>query len=354
VKRRNTARAVVLSGAMLVGAIVTIAVRGADIPAAPASLGVITATVVRTNLSSTVLTGGTLDYAASAPVVNHLAGTYTWLQPTNGEVAPAGVLYRIDNAPTVLLAGSLPAWRPFAAGMTDGPDVKELEANLIVLGSAHGLFSSPTDHFTSLTAVAVKRWQAAIGLPVTGTVGLGSVVFLPGAIRIKSQLAALGQPATPGDQPYQVTTTTRDVAVSLNEQLPTVTPGQPVSIILPSGTSTPGHATAIETIPSNGSGNGSAPSSSTDLIVTPDVPSATGTATAVPVQVSLTARSVHNVLAAPIPALLALEGGGYGVEVISRAGGHRLIGVHTGLFAGGQVEISGPDVHQGLRVVVSQ
>jgi hypothetical protein len=90
------------------------------------------------------------------------------------------------------------------------------------------------------------------------------------------------------------------------------------------------------------------------LTVTPDDPAATGTADGEAVQVSLTVQSVQHVLAVPVSALLALAGGGYGLEVVSPSGRHHLVGVHTGVFAGGDVQVSGASLAQGTRVVVAQ
>jgi hypothetical protein len=364
-KRANVVGGVALFAAAIVGAVVTLAVRGNPTPAPPASLPSTTAVVVRTDLSSTVLTAGTLDYAPSAPVENRLAGTYTWLQPPSTDVVAGQVLYRVDNEPVVLMSGTVPAWRPFAAGMTDGPDIGQLETGLLAAGDARGLFSVASDHFSGLTETAVRRWQTAMGLPVTGKIGLGTVVFLPGPIRVDAQQVLSGQTAAPGDQPYAISTTTRVVTVPLNPNLPTVTPGQAVSIVLPDGSNTPGKASSIVAVPSqagqsgqsSGSGGSSGSSSSStpvELIVTPDSPAATGISAGVPVQVSLTVQSVRNVLAVPVPALLALAGGGYGLEVVTHSGVHQLVGVHTGVFAGGRVQITGAGIQPGLRVVVAQ
>ena len=60
------------------------------------------------------------------------------------------------------------------------------------------------------------------------------------------------------------------------------------------------------------------------------------------------------VLAVPVSALLALAGGGYGLEVVEPSGAHRLVGVHTGVFAGSQVQVSGPQIAAGTIVVVAQ
>ena len=88
--------------------------------------------------------------------------------------------------------------------------------------------------------------------------------------------------------------------------------------------------------------------------MTPSDPSATGTLTGVAVQVSLTTEEAANVLAAPISALLALSGGGYGVEIVEPSGTHRLVGVTTGLYSNTLVELRGSGIMAGTKVVVSQ
>jgi peptidoglycan hydrolase-like protein with peptidoglycan-binding domain len=348
-----------LAAAVIVGIVLTVAVLGGSpAPAAPAAIALSTATVIRTNLATTVLTGGTLGYAHARPVLNRLTGTYTSL-PAAGRTVRAGhVLYRVDDEPIVLMTGRTPAWRPFVLGMTTGPDVTELQANLIVLGFASGLFSAPTGQFDLLTDDAVQRWQAAIGYPVTGQITLGDVVFAPTSIRVGALNVAPGQSASPGQAPYLVTTARRTVTVPVNPDLPAVAVGEHVSIVLPSNARTPGKVTAVGPAPvSPGSGSGSGAASagaSTVLAVTPDRPRVTGTGGGVPVQVFLTIQSVRHVLAVPVSALLALAGGGYGLEVVTPSGAHQLVGVTTGIFAGGLVQVSGARIVAGTKVVVAQ
>ena len=55
-----------------------------------------------------------------------------------------------------------------------------------------------SDVYTGATAYAVARWQAAAGLPVTGTVPLGQVVYAPGALRVLTVSANPGAPAAAG------------------------------------------------------------------------------------------------------------------------------------------------------------
>jgi len=337
------ALAVSLAAAALAGAVTAVAVRGGQAaPAAPAPPRPATAAVVRTNLVTTALTGGTLGYAAARPVVNLAAGIYTWLPRAGAVVRAGGVLYRVDNVPVTLMAGATPAWRPLALGMTDGPDVRELQASLIALHFADGLLIAPTGHYDLATADAVERWQAARGMTVTGAIPMGQLVFLPTAILVGTMNVVAGEAASAGQRPYQVTTGQRTVTVPLNPSLPPATVGESVSIILPSQTAVPGKITAVSAVSST----------SGQLTVTPS--GATGMGVNVQVQVSLAVQSARGVLAVPVSALLALAGGGYGLEVVTASGVHRLVAVTAGLFASGQVQVSGPGITTGTRVVVAQ
>ena len=69
-------------------------------------------------------------------------------------------------------------------------DVGELTRDLIALGYGDGLAQS--DHYSPATAAAVERWQKARGLPVTGEILLGEVVFEPGPIRVTSVTPSVG------------------------------------------------------------------------------------------------------------------------------------------------------------------
>ena len=340
---RRGALAVSLAAAALAGAVTAVAVRGGQAaPAAPAPPSLGTATVVRTNLVSTALTGGTLGYAPARPVVNLVTGIYTWLPQPGTLVRAGGVLYRVDDSPVTLMAGPVPAWRPFGLGMTDGPDVRELQAGLIAGHFADGLFTTPTGYYDLATADAVERWQVARGLTVTGSIPLGQVVFLPTAILVGAMDVAAGEAAAAGQRPYQVTTGQRTVTVPLNPTLPPAFAGERVSIILPSQAAVPGRITAVSAVSST----------SGQLTVTPS--GATGTGVNVQVQVSLAVQSARDVLAVPVSALLALAGGGYGLEVVTPSGVHRLVGVTAGLFASGQVQVAGPGITAGTKVVVAQ
>jgi multidrug efflux pump subunit AcrA (membrane-fusion protein) len=69
------------------------------------------------------------------------------------------------------------------------------------------------------------------------------------------------------------------------------------------------------------------------------------------VNVNITSQRADNVLAVPVNALLALAGGGYGVDVVSGRT-TRLVGVTTGMYSDTMVQVSGPGISAGERVEV--
>jgi peptidoglycan hydrolase-like protein with peptidoglycan-binding domain len=168
-------------------------------------VGDTTASVTRRTLSESSTVNGTLGYGATLELYDRLAGTFTWLPSVGAVVGRGGTLWRIDDRPVALMYGSVPAYRALKEGVSDGPDVTELNANLIDLGfDPYGAIADD-ETFGEATAAAVKRWQKADGLPETGEVELGRVVFAPGARRVTDVKVTLGQdpPAatTPGKGP---------------------------------------------------------------------------------------------------------------------------------------------------------
>lgn len=314
-------------------------------------------TVVRRDLSSQTQANGTLGYAGAYTVVNQAHGTITSL-PAIGQVFSQGqALYEVDGAPVMLLYGSTPAYRDLSAGATaadvTGPDVRELNADVVALGYVAGSELSPTSNqFSSWTEVGVKRLQAAMGVDQTGTLTLGQVVFLPGAVRITAVQGTLGATAGPGQMLLTASSTTRQVTVNLDAaQQSELAVGNQVGISLPNGKSTAGTVTSVGSVASPGSGGGSP---TVQVLITPTDASATGSLDAAPVNVTITTQTVRNALVVPVAALLARPDGTYVVEVVNDRGVHHLVAVNLGLFddADGQVQVTDTQLRAGQRVVV--
>jgi peptidoglycan hydrolase-like protein with peptidoglycan-binding domain len=338
--------------ALVIAAWLAVAYRHPRVAAAgpPSATGL--ARVRRQTIVAQTELSATLGYAGSYTVVNHTVGSaYTSLASVGATVADGQVLYRVDNIPVVLLYGGVPAYRSLQDGAR-GPDVAQLNADLVALGDAGPAAGAlaGSDDFGAATRTALRRLQAAEGLPVTGTLPLGSVVFLPSAARVTSDRATLGAPANVGDPVLSATSTAREVTIALDaSQEAELRTGNAVTITLPDGTTTPGTVVSVGTVATSGGTSATVP-----VLVRPTDPAATGKWDQAPVQVAVTTATATNATVVPVDALLALAGGGYGVEVAQGRGRRKLVGVSLGLFddAAGLVQVRRSRLRPGQRVVV--
>jgi hypothetical protein len=78
---------------------------------------------------------------------------------------------------------------------------------------------------------------------------------------------------------------------------------------------------------------------------------ALGSLDAAPVDVDFVSSKREDVLAVPVAALLALPRGGFGVQTVAGKV-TRIVRVKTGMFAAGQVEVSGSGISEGVTVGV--
>jgi hypothetical protein len=365
-----------LVGGLVAGAVAVASASGNDSGTASTQVGggaVATAPVVRTDLSSTVQDGGSIGYDGSytIAILGASGGVYTWLPQPGQVIRQDQPVYSVGDVPVPLLYGSIPAWRAFEVGMPAGADVGELTRDLIRQGFGDGLAQS--DQYSEATAAAVEHWQAARGLPVTGKIPLGEVVFEPGPIQVTSVTPSAGTPAGgAGGIVLTATGTTPVVIVDLDvSQEYLVRPGDTVQVVLPDGTTTVGgHIQTVGNVATcpggsgTGTGNASAgqsPCSSTGsgtnsspavtVTITLDSTPSGAALDQAPVNVNITTQRADNVLAVPVYALLALQGGGFGVDVVT---GHtsRLVGVTAGLYSNNLVQVSGSGIAAGTRVEV--
>jgi peptidoglycan hydrolase-like protein with peptidoglycan-binding domain len=398
---RRRVRAGLLAGALVVAvvggggwAVVRGGLLGRPAAATPtAEVPTGTATVARTEVVERQQVAGTLGYGDSVTVPGQAAGGsgsaggggsagaggggqtqdgIVTRTPAVGSVLARGqALFEVDGHPVPLWYGSRPAWRAFQLGMADGPDVRQLEANLVALGFDPGRAITVDGHYSGATAVAVKRWQRATGRARTGAVALGQVVFLPGPIRVATVTATAGAPVPAGTAILTASPTRPLVTVALDaamQQL--VRRGDRVEVVLPDGKTTQGTVATVSRVatqPSTGSGqsggqsegqsgNGSGSGSgqaTVQVTIRLAAPRAAANLDQAPVQVAITTQAHKGVLAVPINALLAQPGGGYAVRVLD-GGSRRLVAVRTGLFdeTAGLVEVQGAGLAQGATVEV--
>lgn len=381
VKRKSSL--ITATGILAVVAVVggLVAAGGSHADRAQPVLAVHTVKVVRGDLSAMVSVAGTLTYRAQPDgspyvVVNEARGTVTEL-PAPGHVIRQGqVLYRVDGRPVVLLYGATPAYRTLSLGAS-GDDVKALNADLVSLGYATARELGPSsDSYDSASEAGVRRLQAAVAAPVTGTLTLGEALFEPSAMRVTSLDAYLGGSSRPGQSVLQATTTSRQVQVALDASQQTdVAVGDKVTITLPDDRTTPGVVASVASVATCGSASGaggpavssggtgadtcggSNPNSSSPtiaVVVRPSRPTGTGDWDQAPVQVGITTDRIRDALSVPVTALIAQTDGGYAVEVAGPGSARRLEPVTLGLFddADGLVQVTHSDLTVGDEVVV--
>jgi hypothetical protein len=311
-----------------------------------------TAAVTKGSVAERTQYTGTLGFDGSYPVAGLGApGVLTAVARTGSTVRRGGVLYRVADQPTHLLFGAVPAYRDLRPGMAAGPDVKELEANLVALGMDPDHDMTVDDTFTAATAAAVRRWQAGWGVPAgrrTGTLPLGSLVFEPGALRVDQVAATTGTRVGPGTTVLSGTSTRQVVTCQVPvAERATILAGDRVEITI---NGLPGRSTGTvrdvartAAAPNQEGQNQAAPGQGGAGTVTVTIrvalPKAARGLEEAPAGVYITTASHAGVLLVPILALLPRSGGGYQVRLA--AGG--FVPVTPGLFdeVSGTVEVDG-------------
>lgn len=352
----------ILSAAVAVlmcGALVWVLASDSPPAAAPVAAAVATATarVERGDVTERVQVDGTLDFGGAHSVRNQLpAGILTATARTGSRIARGDRLFSVSGVPAYLLYGTTPAYRDFATGMAEGPDVRQLERNLVALGMDPYRAMTVDGHFTWATRAAIVRWQAARGVPSwqrTGTIPLGHVVFLPRGIRVERAVADVGVPVSPGARILVGTSNERVVTAQVDtDRRHLVHLGDRVDVGLPAGSggSVAGRVTRIGRVAAAAQ-PGTPPR--VPVTVALRLPKRARDLEQAPVRVAITSARSRDVLMVPVTALLARPGSGYQVRVV---GGRapRLVAVRPGLYDddAGAVEVSGAGLREGMAVEV--
>lgn len=350
--RKRTGRVVFAAAAVLSVGAATAAATGFGFDTTPAAtttdestLPPKTAKVARQTLVDAQTESGELGFGEAATIVGKLDGTVTALPATGTTLERGQALCHLDNTPVVLLYGTLPAYRTLESGV-EGADVKQFEENLAALGY-RGF--TVDDTYSAATVTAVKKWQDDLGLPETGTVEQGRIVYAPGAVRVHAHKAALGEVLKPGAALLTYSGTSRVVTVELDtSDQRLAVKDAPVTVKLPERGPVPGKITQVETVIKPAEGQSEA-STKIEVTVKVDDESTLAGLDQAAVEVGFAAARRENVLTVPVAALLALAEGGYGVQVVDGAT-TRTVAVKTGLFASGRVEVSGDGISDGTTV----
>jgi peptidoglycan hydrolase-like protein with peptidoglycan-binding domain len=354
---RRVAAAGAAAGLVGIGAGIAVVGTGSDGAAEAATTdgAIATAVVTRRDLVLRDDVDGTLGYGEARTLVASAPGVVTRL-PEEGTVVTRGKpLYEVNARGVRLLYGTMPLWRTLAVGVTGGPDVEQLERNLVELGhNPSGMTIDET--FDSDTAAAVRSWQDSLGMKESGAVTPGDAVFLPGPRRIGRFETSLGAQLQPGQSVVQVTGTRPVVEIALpatERELARV--GAAVRVELPSGRVVGGSILTVGKVAeSTTTPQGETGEPTVTVVVRLTEPAKRDGLDGAPVIVSVERERAKRVLTVPVEAILALRGGGQAVELVGQDGARTLTSVETGTFADGYVEVTGKDVAPGAKVVVPE
>lgn len=135
-------------------------------------------------LASTYPVSVAADWPSSSVGVNQIDGVVTEVFVTREDSIQSGdIIYSVGLDPVTAAKGAIPAFRDLGPGVV-GEDMRQLQQFL----SDGGYYWGNVDGMPGkLTDRAIKQWQDDNGHPTTGTVKLGSIMFLP-------HLPAVGSP----------------------------------------------------------------------------------------------------------------------------------------------------------------
>ncbi len=302
---------------------------------------------------------GTLGYGATVSVRSPASGVVTAVPATGTDLARGAVLFAVDSQPVALLYGDLPIWRSLNSSSSNGPDILQLETNLAALGFTANGHMTVDDDFTYYTGVALKAWETAMGFSKPDTTfDASEAVYLPGSVRVDS-VVTRGTVATNATEVLTVAVTdnvtdtvvgdhgvssassaTQEVALQVTTTDQSLfSAGLAVQVELADATTVAGKVSSVGTTVKR---SGSGPNSTLYVDVSvaiPDEPA--GGLIEGPVTVHVPSQSAKQALMVPVRALVALAEGGYAVQRQATDGTLSYVGVETGLFSDGWVQVTG-------------
>ncbi|QFU93216.1 HlyD family efflux transporter periplasmic adaptor subunit [Amycolatopsis sp. YIM 10] len=321
-------------------------------PAPPADAGqpaVNTASVSVRDLSRTETMNGVIAYRDERDLTSSKGGIVTMLPGVGDTVKSGGVLMRVDERPVVLFNGTIPAYRDLGPGITDGPDVAQLEETLVSLGYGKKSSTYPDAHWNSVTTTALKKYQEDVGAVIDGIASLGEISFTPGDIRIAKRTTTVGAPVVPGQAVLTVSGTERLVTVDLDPaDRELVAVGAAVKVEPPNGEKVDGTIEEVGTALEAGADGKQVYKLKVKLA---DATAGDNVALA-PVTVRYTTVVAQQALTVPVAAVVGVPGGGYAVDVLPPQGGAAVrTPVELGAWGDGFVVVTG-GVQAGDKVEV--
>jgi peptidoglycan hydrolase-like protein with peptidoglycan-binding domain len=287
-------------------------------------------------------------------LVAGLAGaTIDHQSPAGTKVTTGTVLYWSNGFPVIAIEGDATATpvlsRDLSDGVSDGVDVKLFEQALNTLGFNADSTMVVDDQFDSATATAAVAWLASLGItadPLTLVVPAGSFAVVPAGLSIGTALVTDGTVLEGDGVVLSLTAPSRQVTTTAPIGDDTFALGATIDVEFPDETVQPGTVVDVGNVAANTTGTpGDTPT--VDITIGVDnIPATVDSFVEIPVTLRVVSANVPDAIVVPVSALLALKEGGYAVQEVTGSNPDgtnqtKLIGVTTGLFTNGFVQVEG-------------
>lgn len=266
-------------------------------------------------------------------------GIVTEIFSATTRIEQGQVLWRVNNEPTVAFFGTIPPYRDLGVDHV-GPDVAQLEANLVALGYDPDETVTIDETFTSNTALMVERWQADIDATVTGAVPASALVVIDGQARAGVVVATVGTSIVADAPVLSISSLTRVVQFNVEaSERGSLAVGDSITAQFPDRSVVSATVTEAVILDDGNVAMVARSSAAIDYLVD-----------SVPLTISWEVPSGSNVLTVPAAALLRTDAGGYVVEVVQSDATTRFVSVEPGRSSGSLVEVTG-DISEGDTVI---
>lgn len=193
-------------------------------------------TVERGEVGSSIDLNTVAQWPQVAVGTNRASGVVTGVGIAPGdEVNQGSVLYSVNLRPVVVAGGKVPAFRAIGNG-AEGADVAQLQSML----AARAGYSGPIDGKVRWSTIAaIMQWQKSVGVPQTGVVELGDVIFvpsLPSRVALDDEVVFRGATLVGGEQALQGLATSPTFTIPITDTQAALIPaGTRVEITSPAG-----------------------------------------------------------------------------------------------------------------------
>lgn len=288
--------------------------------------------------------------AVAVTVPSPVAGELFTLPAVGTTFSTGDIAFETFDDVVPVVIGDEPLTRELSEG-SEGDDVRQLEEALVELGYDAGGDLEVDDVFDEATTDAVTEWEDDLGQDADGIVSVGQYLVIREGLSVTEVHLEPTAPIAVGEPIFDVGASQRVVTAEvLVADQAVAGPGTEVTVVLPDGNEVTAFISSVGAVAKTPAGD---PEGDPVLILTIDVAAVASMVNLVeaPVDVLIAGDIATDVTVVPASALVALREGGYAVEVRDGAG-TRLVGVDTGAFSDGYVEVTGDGIAPGVEVVV--